>query len=84
MTATKARYLTTAETAKLVRERLKAEFPGVRFSVRSQSYSGGSSIHVGWLDGRPRVPSPLRDPSDAPGYALLAAPAPRLPTSHRF
>lgn len=44
------RYSLT-DTAKLVREALKTNFPGVKFSVRSNSYSGGSSIDVGWIDG---------------------------------
>lgn len=44
-------YLTCAETAKLVREALKNEFPGVKFSVRSSTYAGGASITVGWTDG---------------------------------
>lgn len=45
------RYLTCAESAKLLRKALKAEFPGVKFSVRSETYAGGASINVGWLDG---------------------------------
>jgi len=45
------RYLTCAETAKLVRAALKQAFPGVRFSVRSDTYAGGASIDVGWTDG---------------------------------
>lgn len=45
------RYLSCAETAKLVRRTLKREFPGVKFSVRSKTYSGGASIDVGWTDG---------------------------------
>ncbi len=44
-------YLTCAETAKLVRAALKKAFPGVTFSVRSKTYSGGASIDVGWTDG---------------------------------
>ncbi len=50
-TETKTRYLTCAETAKLVRAELAKHFPGVKFSVRSQSYSGGASITVSWTDG---------------------------------
>jgi hypothetical protein len=46
-----ARYLTCAETAKLVRAALKQAFPGVRFSVRCDTYAGGASIDVGWTDG---------------------------------
>jgi len=45
------RYLSCAETAKLIRAQLKAEFPGVKFSVKSKVYSGGASITVGWTDG---------------------------------
>lgn len=45
------RYLSCAETAKLMRGALKAKFPGVKFSVRSHVYSGGASINVNWTDG---------------------------------
>lgn len=48
---TKIRYLTVAETAKLVRLELAKNFPGFKFSVRSKSYSGGASIDVSWTDG---------------------------------
>jgi hypothetical protein len=44
-------YVSVAETAKQVRAALKKAFPGVKFSVRSTSYSGGSSVSVGWTDG---------------------------------
>lgn len=42
---------TCAQTAKRVRKALKAEYPGVKFSVRSSTYSGGASIDVGFTDG---------------------------------
>lgn len=45
------RYLTCAETAKLIRTALKASFPGVVFGVRSSTYSGGASIRVSYEDG---------------------------------
>lgn len=45
------RYLSCAETAKLVRKALKEAFPEVKFSVRSSNYAGGASIRVGWVDG---------------------------------
>jgi hypothetical protein len=45
------RYLTCAETAKLVRTALKGAFPGEKFSVRSSTYAGGASIDVSWTDG---------------------------------
>lgn len=44
-------YIDTADVAKLLRVRLKQEFPGIKFSVRSDRYSGGSSIRVRWTDG---------------------------------
>lgn len=45
------RYLTCAETAKLVRAALKSAHPGIKFSVRSDSYAGGASMRVRWTDG---------------------------------
>ena len=50
MNATK-KYLTVAETAKIVRTALKQAFPATKFSVRSKSYSGGASIDISWTDG---------------------------------
>lgn len=46
-----ARYIDTAEAAKMLRPFLKREFPGVKFSVRIDRYAGGSSIDVNWTDG---------------------------------
>ena len=43
--------ISTADTAKLIRKEIKHYFPNVKFSVRSHSYSGGSSINVSWTDG---------------------------------
>lgn len=45
------KWTTAAEDAKEIRVALKAKFPGVKFSVRSSSYSLGSSISVNWVDG---------------------------------
>lgn len=45
------KYLSCAETAKLMRGELKKTFPGQKFSVRSSVYSGGASIDVSWTDG---------------------------------
>lgn len=44
-------YLSCAETAKVVRRALKEKFPEVKFSVRSDTYSGGASIRVRWTNG---------------------------------
>lgn len=44
-------YISCADTAKIVRKALKEAFAGVKFSVRSKTYSMGASIDVYWLDG---------------------------------
>lgn len=44
-------YLTCAQTAALVRKALKESVPDIKFSVRSNTYSGGASIRVVWTDG---------------------------------
>lgn len=44
-------YISSTETAKLIRQALKESFPGVKFSVKTSKYSGGSSINVSWTDG---------------------------------
>jgi len=37
--------------AKNIREELKRAFPGIKFKVRSEGYSGGCSIDIHWTDG---------------------------------
>ena len=43
--------ISCADTAKLLRSALKAQFPNDKFSVRSDTYAGGASIRVRWVDG---------------------------------
>lgn len=38
------------ETAKKIRAALKVNFPNTKFSVRTDVYSGGSSVNVSWTD----------------------------------
>jgi hypothetical protein len=45
------KHLTVAQTAALIRKALKEAFRDVKFSVRSDSYAGGASIRVRWIDG---------------------------------
>lgn len=45
------KYLSAAETAKLIRKQLKANFPETKFWVTSETYSGGASIDIHWIDG---------------------------------
>ena len=46
-----ARYISVVETARMLRAALKEAFPGVKFSVRSSSYSMGASINISYTDG---------------------------------
>lgn len=46
-----AKYISCADTAKLIRQALKESFPGIKFGVTSKTYSGGASINVRWTDG---------------------------------
>jgi len=39
------------DVSKLVRGILKKNFPGTKFSVRTKTYTGGSSIDVSWTNG---------------------------------
>lgn len=43
--------ISAADTAKLIRSQLKDKFPGMKFSVRTSTYSGGASITIEWTDG---------------------------------
>lgn len=45
------RYISCADTAKLIRQSLKEAFSSIKFSVRSSSYSMGASVDVRWADG---------------------------------
>lgn len=45
------KYLSAAETAKLIRVQLKKHFPACKFWVTSDTYSGGASIDIHWIDG---------------------------------
>jgi len=41
----------SAQTAKAIRVELKKAFPGIKFRVTSQTYSGGSSVSISYQDG---------------------------------
>jgi hypothetical protein len=51
MTTLPSVRLRPAETAQALRATLKAAFPGVKFSVRTRTYAGGSSIDVSYFRG---------------------------------
>lgn len=44
-------YERAKDTAAKVRKRLKTEFPGVKFSVRSEEYAGGNSVSITYVNG---------------------------------
>ena len=48
-------YRSTKDVAATVRESLKRELPNWKFSVRVESYSGGSSIHLSLMQGKEEV-----------------------------
>ena len=50
-----SRYISPKDTAKHVRTALKEAFPGIKFSVRTNTYAGGASIDVNWTDGPART-----------------------------
>lgn len=43
-----------AETAKRIREELKKEFPNIKFTVRSRSFSMGDDVTIDYTNGVPR------------------------------
>lgn len=48
----KGRQLTgAAQAAAAIREELKTKFKGVKFSVTSDTFSMGNSVHISWTDG---------------------------------
>ena len=54
---TTVRKISLTDTAKIVRQKLRAEFPGTKFSVRSLRYTGGSSITVTYDVSEDELPS---------------------------
>jgi len=44
---------TQAGVAKSIRKELKEKFPGIKFSVRSESFAGGNSVDIDYTDGVP-------------------------------
>jgi len=50
-TNTKRELSSVAKTAAEIRGALKKAFPGVKFSVRAESFSMGSAVRIAWVDG---------------------------------
>lgn len=48
---TDRRSLSVTDLAKEIRAELRRRFPATKFSVRSDSYSMGSSVRISWVDG---------------------------------
>jgi len=46
-------YVSLKDTNTLIRGDLKDAFPGVKFSIRGDSYSGGASTNISYVDGPP-------------------------------
>lgn len=45
------RYISSTDTAKMIRQAIAEKFPEVKFNVRTRKYSGGASVDVSWTDG---------------------------------
>lgn len=45
------RYIKSTEVAVLIRRDLANKYPGFKFSVKTEKYSGGATIKVAWEDG---------------------------------
>ncbi len=45
------RYISSTDTAKMIRQAISEKFPEVKFGVRTRKYSGGASVDVSWTDG---------------------------------
>ena len=41
----------SAKTANAIKKELKIMFPKIKFSIRSDNYSGGNSVKISWIDG---------------------------------
>lgn len=64
-------YRSTQDIAKLVRETLKKELPGWKFSVVSESYSGGSAITLSLMQGPEEVVEAIQDISYQTGERVV-------------
>lgn len=59
--------LDTAEIAKRIRKKIKKEFPNCKFSVRTERYSGGSSITISLMEADFKV---IRDIENISDFAI--------------
>lgn len=44
-------YISSTDTARMIRKALAESFAGIKFSVKTSNYAGGSSIGIRWTDG---------------------------------
>lgn len=90
-------YISTKDTAKLVRMALKNAFPGVKFSVRMSTGTAAAWMHVTWSDGptdaavsaitakyEGRKFNGMTDSYDDAGTALVAFDGDALPREVRY
>jgi hypothetical protein len=50
-TTTETKMTESAQAAKAVRAALKVAFPGMKFAVRCENYSGGNAVRINWTNG---------------------------------
>jgi len=47
----KGKLSSHANVAKIIRQKLKHKYPAVKFTVRSESFSGGNAVSINWENG---------------------------------
>lgn len=90
-------YISTKDTAKLVRLVLKSAFPGVKFSVRMSTGTASAWMHVSWNDGpttmavdaitaryEGRKFNSMTDGYDDAGTVLIAGEGEQMPREVRY
>lgn len=45
------KFIAAKDVAKIIRKELKENFKGVKFSVKTDTYAGGSSLRISYIDG---------------------------------
>lgn len=90
-------YISTKDTAKLVRAALKSAFPGVKFSVRMSTGTAAAWMNVSWSDGptdrqvmsitgqfEGRKFNSMTDGYDDGGSVLIASEGEEMPREIRY
>ena len=64
LTETEKRDISLKDIAKAIRQQLKKEFSGCKFSVRTQYYSGGQTLHISIIETNFKIIQPFNELSE--------------------